>query len=96
MDRARNLFFWRDRAKEIDFIYHQGRMYTLFETKYSSDPYKSHVSGLEYVKKIIGSDQVEKSYLLTRAQQEFTIAPNTTALPLSNIFHLWDSDNKND
>jgi len=51
MDRARNLFFWRDRAKEIDFIYHQGRMYTLFETKYSSDPYKSHVSGLEYVKK---------------------------------------------
>ena len=95
MDRARNLFFWRDRAKEIDFIYHQGGMYTLFETKYSSDPNKSHVSGLEYVKKIIGSDQVAKSYLLTRAQQEFTIAPNTTALPLSNIFHLWDSHSEN-
>ena len=87
-DRSRNLFFWRDRSKEVDFLYHQGGSYTLGEVKYTSNPDKSHATGITYVRSLLGESHVASSYLFTRSRQRATLTKGIEACPIQDIAGL--------
>lgn len=89
LNRSRNLFFWRDRTKEVDFLYHQGGIFTLGEVKYTSMPDKNHCSGINYVRSILGEKNIPHSFLFTRADQEMTVDESIKAVPIISISDMF-------
>ncbi len=89
LGRYRNLFFWRDRAKEVDFLYHQGGQYLLGEVKFTSHPDRSHLNGIKYVESVLGKENILGSYLFSRAEQQFSVEKNIINLPLQAINTLF-------
>ncbi len=89
IDRSKNLFFYRDRSREVDFLYHQGGLFTLGEAKYTSNPSGDHGDGLSYVADALGIDHIETSLLFTRSEQQVDIKPGMTAWPFAKISQLF-------
>lgn len=73
-------YFWRDRRHEVDFLFHHGGRFELFEAKWTSQPNASDCAELLAVSEQLGPSKVSASGVLCRAEHSFPIGNGVRAL----------------
>ena len=83
--RARNLFFWRDRTREVDFVADIGGRLELFEAKWTELPTAGDAANLAFVRALAGKSGSRAGAVVCRARNGFPIQEGIRALPLSEL-----------
>lgn len=83
--RAGSLFFWRDRAREVDFVVDHGGRLELFEAKWTELPAPGDAVNLQYVRNIVGPDLLRGGGLICRARNSFPLATGWRALAIDDL-----------
>ena len=70
-----NLFFYKDRSKEIDLIHTHGHEINVYEIKSSKTYHKDFYKGIDYLKNIFG-DRITRSALIFDGDSEMPTVQN--------------------
>jgi predicted AAA+ superfamily ATPase len=82
---ARNLFFWRDRTREVDFVADLGGRLELFEAKWTELPVDRDAVNLEFVRQVVGPSRVARSVIVCRARNAFTLTGGVRVMTASDL-----------
>jgi predicted AAA+ superfamily ATPase len=83
--RAGSLFFWRDRAREVDFVVDVGGTLELFEAKWTELPAGSDMVNLDYVRKVVGETRVASAAVVCHTPNSFPLGMGFRALSVSEL-----------
>jgi len=83
--RARSLFFWRDRTREVDFVAESGGFLELLEAKWTELPDSTDLANLRFVREAIGRQKVKGASVVCRATHDFPIEDNCRAVPVEEL-----------
>lgn len=75
-----DLFYWRDRSREVDFLRHGGGRFDLLEAKWAELPQKSDTAGLTAVAEILGPDKVRSRRVVCRCRNAHPITSDVRAV----------------
>ena len=85
LDGSWNWNFYRDKAREVDFIKDEGGVFTLLECKWTENPAKKDARHLEYFKENIANGHVDKAYVVSRPNNRFPLTELVEAIKLTDI-----------
>jgi hypothetical protein len=74
---ASQLFFWRDRQREVDFVIPRGGRFVLFEAKWTASPSTDDSRSLRETSALLGARNVMQATLLCRSPTPSTLADGT-------------------
>ena len=83
--RARSLFFWRDRTREVDFVVDAGGRLELFESKWTELPAPGDAANLAYVRDAVGKSRIAGGAVVCRARNSFPLAGGFRALSAADL-----------
>jgi hypothetical protein len=83
--RAGNLFFWRDRTREVDFVVDVGGRLELFEAKWTELPSERDTVNLDFVRKVVGEKRVVSGAIISRTPNSFPLAHGFQTMPVSDL-----------
>lgn len=83
--RARSLFFWRDRTREVDFLVEESGRVELFEAKWSEVPGVDDTVNLRFVRDTMGKSRVMAGSLICRAHNSYPLGDGFRAVPVSEL-----------
>jgi predicted AAA+ superfamily ATPase len=83
--RAGNLFFWRDRTREVDFVVESGGRLELFEAKWTELPDAGDAVNLKFVHDIVGKSKVTGGAVVARPSNGFPLSGGFRAMPVSEL-----------
>jgi len=83
--RNRNIFFWRDRTREVDFVVDLGGRVELFESKWTELPSVSAAVNLEFLRRIFKTSRVSTAALVCRARNSFQMDDGFRAVSVTDI-----------
>ena len=79
--RTGNLFFWRDRTREVDFVVDIGGRLELFEAKWTELPDIGDTVNLDFVRNVVGKSHVAAGAVVSRTPNSFPFSNGFRALP---------------
>ena len=82
-----DLNFWRDRSKEVDFLFHRGGVFELADAKWTEYPSPRDVENLLRVAGEL--KRVKRAAVICRSPNPFPLAESVQALPLEAIPADW-------
>ena len=82
--RSGNLFFWRDRTREVDFVADTGGRIELYEAKWTELPTPSDTVNLEYLRRIFGRGRIAGG-IICRTRNSYPLDNNLRALAVTDI-----------
>ena len=74
------LYFWRDRAHEVDFLWHQGGRFRALEAKWTETPAPKDLDGLRYLERFLGPERKLSHAVICRAASAHPLAEAGRAL----------------
>jgi hypothetical protein len=83
--RPGELFFWRDRTKEVDFAVHQGGRFELYDAKWTEHPDRGDAAALVRVEAELPSKAVIRKGLICRAPGAYPLSEGVEVLPLAAL-----------
>ena len=83
--RARSLFFWRDRAREVDFLAETAGRLELFEAKWTELPDTRDVVNLRSVREALGKSIVSGAAVVCRTAHGFPLEDGFRAMPVEEL-----------
>jgi len=83
--RARSLYFWRDRTREVDFVVETGGRLELFEARWTELPSSGDAVNLEFVRRAIGPSRFAGGTVICRAPNAFPLANGFRAMPITSV-----------
>lgn len=83
--RARSLFFWRDRTREVDFVVDVGGRLELYEAKWTERPDIGDTVNLDFVRNAVGKSRVTAGAVLSRTPNSFPLTNGFRALPITEL-----------
>jgi predicted AAA+ superfamily ATPase len=83
--RSGNLFFFRDRTREVDFVVEHGGRLELLEAKWTELPRASAVVNLEIVSDVIGRAKSTGGGVVCRAAHGYPLASGFRALTIDEL-----------
>jgi predicted AAA+ superfamily ATPase len=83
--RAGSLFFWRDRAREVDFVVDAGGRLELFEAKWTELPSESDTVNLRFARDALGRATVTNGAVVSLTPNSFPLAAGLRTLPVSEL-----------
>jgi predicted AAA+ superfamily ATPase len=83
--RARNLFFWRDRTREVDFVADLGGHLELFEAKWTEWPMDRDTVNLEFMRRVVGPSRVAQAVVVCRAPNGFVLTGGVRAMTAGEL-----------
>jgi uncharacterized protein len=83
--RLGNLFFWRDRTREVDFVVDAGGRLELFEAKWTELPDLGDTVNLEFVRNLGGRARVTGGAIVARTPNRFAFSNGFRALPVNEL-----------
>ena len=84
------LHFWRDRTKEVDFLFHRGGRFDLADAKWAEHPESRDVEALHRVAKELSASQIGRCAVICRASHGYPLSKTVKALPLHEIPEEWE------
>lgn len=84
-------YFWRDRRYEVDFLFHHGGRFELFEAKWTSQPSAGDCAELLEVGERLGPSRVTARSVLCRAERSFPIIKDLPAVSYRDPWFQGDS-----
>jgi hypothetical protein len=83
--RARSLFFWRDRTREVDFVAEEAGRLELLEAKWTELPGSAETVNLRFVREVLGKSKVRAAAVVCRAPHGFQLDDGCRALPVEEL-----------
>jgi uncharacterized protein len=83
--RVGNLFFWRDRTREVDFVVDVGGRLEPFEAKWAEVPAAGEAVNLDFVRNIVGKSRIAGGAIVCRTPNSFPLANGFRALPVTEL-----------
>ena len=83
--RSRELFFWNDRVREVDFLLETGGLVRLLEAKWTEVPDLKAAEGLVHAQKKITQAQSLPHALICRTPNSFPLSPDITAMGIDDL-----------
>ena len=83
--RARSLFFYRDRTREVDFVTEAGGRLELFEAKWTELPSASDTVNLAFVRDMVGKSRILGGAIVCRAPNSFLLDNGFGAVPVADL-----------
>ena len=83
--RTGNLFFWRDRTREVDFVADIGGRVELYEAKWTELPSAADAINLEFLRGIFGASRVSSGAIVCRARNSYPLESELRALSIADI-----------
>jgi predicted AAA+ superfamily ATPase len=83
--RAKSLFFWRDRTREVDFVAETAGRMELFEAKWTEQPDAGDTVNLQFVRAAMGKPAVTGATVVCRTPNGFPIAGGFRAEPVTEL-----------
>jgi uncharacterized protein len=71
--RARSLYFWRDRTREVDFVADTGGQVELLEAKWTEVPDESATVNLTFAREVFKRARVARSAVVCRTSNAFSL-----------------------
>src|SRR5580692_859227 len=81
----KNLFFWRDRTREVDFVADAGGRLELFEAKWTELPDLGDTVNLDFVRNVIGKSRVTAGGVVSRTPNSFPLPNGFRAMPVTEL-----------
>jgi len=85
--RVSNLFFWRDRTREVDFVVEIDGRLELFEAKWTEMPAASDAVNLDFVRNVVGKTRIATSAVVCRTANGYPLTNGSRALPVTELDH---------
>jgi len=83
--RPGQLFYYRDRTKEVDFLIHRGGRFELYEAKSAEQPDVGDVRALDRISDELGKRNVVRKAVVCRAPNVYPLGESALALPLVDV-----------
>jgi predicted AAA+ superfamily ATPase len=83
--REGDLFFWRDRTREVDFLVHRGGRFDLYEAKWTEHPDARDAASLARVAGELGARNVTRRAIVCRSQHAYPVGDGIEAVPLGAL-----------
>jgi hypothetical protein len=80
-----DLNFWRDRTKEVDFVFHHGGRFDLADAKWAEHPDARDAQAMLRVAAELPRGAVRRLALICRTPNPFPVADGVEALPADGI-----------
>ncbi len=84
-DRARSLFFWRERTREVDFLVEDAGFIELFEAKWTEFPDTADLANLRFARSALDSQKVRRADVICRTPQGFPLEDVFRAVPAADL-----------
>ena len=84
-DRSRSLFFWRDRAREVDFLVEDAGFIELFEAKWTELPGAADWANLRIAREALDRRKVRRADVICRAAHGFPVEDGCRAVPVEEL-----------
>ncbi len=82
---ARQVFFWKDRSKEVDFVVLEGARFRLIECKWKELPDASDTQQLRAAELGLDSDKILSKKVVCRTERAFPIGKDVQAVPIHEV-----------
>ena len=86
--RARELFFWREREREVDFVIHRGGRFVLAEAKWTELPDARAAANLRVVAAQLPKGSVQRRAVICRCRNAYPLGEGVEAVPLADVERL--------
>jgi uncharacterized protein len=83
--RSGQLFYFRDRTKEVDFVIHRGGRFELYEAKWTERPDGGDTRSIQKVGDELGKRSIARSGVVCRVQNPHPLEAGAEALPLAQL-----------
>ena len=83
--RSGNLFFWRDRTREVDFVVELAGRVELLEAKWTELPASADAVNLEFVRERMSRARVASADIVCRASHAYPLAHGLRAVPVDAL-----------
>lgn len=83
--RARSLFFWRDRTREVDFVAETAGWLELFDAKWTELPDTTDLVNLRFAREQLGRPRVRSAGVVCRARNGFPLEDDCRAVPVEEL-----------
>ncbi len=83
-------FFWRDRQREADFLFHHGGTFEIYEAKWSSEPASGDGADLLEVAERVGRSRVRLARIICRGERSFPLGNGVKALSYRDSWFAGD------
>lgn len=83
--RARSLFFWRDRTREVDFVAESGGRLQLFEAKWTEVPTRGDTVNLTHAWQILGKAKVTGAAVVCRTAHGYPLEAGCRAVAVAEL-----------
>jgi uncharacterized protein len=83
--RPGQLFYFRDRTKEVDFVIHRGGRFELYEAKWTERPDTADTRSIQKVSDELGKRSIARSGVVCRVQNPHPLEAGAEALPLAQL-----------
>jgi uncharacterized protein len=83
--RPGQLFYFRDRTKEVDFVIHRGGRFELYEAKWTERPDAGDTRSIQKVSDELGKRAIVRSGVVCRASNPHPLEAGAEALPLAQL-----------
>jgi predicted AAA+ superfamily ATPase len=80
-----DLFFWRDRTREVDFLIHRGGHFHLFEAKWTESPGSRDRANLARVRDGFPRGRVRSAAVVCRVSHDVPLGDGLRALPVHDL-----------
>lgn len=84
--RSGELYYWRDRTKEVDFLIHRGGSFELFDAKWTQAPSSRDRAQLVRVRAELPVDAVRSAAVVCRTPHEVPLQDDIKALRIHDLF----------
>lgn len=86
--RTGELFFWRQREREVDFLVHRGGRFILAEAKWRELPDAGDAANLHRVAALLPKGSVQRMALICRCANAYPLGNGVEAVPLADVASL--------
>jgi predicted AAA+ superfamily ATPase len=83
--RAKSLFFWRDRTREVDFVVDVAGRLELFEAKWAEVPTSGDAVNLDFVRNVVGKSRIVGGAIVCRTANSYPVAEGVRALSVVDL-----------
>jgi len=86
--RTGELFFWRDREREVDFLIHRGGRFLLAEAKWTELPAARDAANLLVIASQLPKGSVKRMAVICRSANAYPLGEGVEAVPLGEVATL--------
>jgi len=88
--RSGELFFWRNREREVDFVIHRAGRFVLVEAKWTELPDARDAANLRWVAAQLPKGSVQRLAVVCRCAHAYPLGADVEAVPLDEVGRLLD------